>query len=189
MGAHILRSQRGIAEALVVPVGDHMPCGFCGLSDRAECAVMLKETANKREFRTECPHQVSFRFGFADKGSESRPCRNVPVVCTLCVHHGRGTDFKPAIWRYNMEQHLNFVHSNYAHPGKLLGDLLPSHMLYPVILTPLEEKKLGVPVRPAFTLFVEKENDRTGTAAQKRRRIQEKSAAPGPSIKRQRTKG
>lgn len=149
MGAHILCSQRGIAEALVIPVGDHMPCGFCGLSDRAECAVMLnlKETANKWEFRTECLHQVSFRFGFADKGSESRPCHNVPVICTLCVHHGCETDFKPAIWRYNMEQHLNFVQSNYTHPGKLLGDLLPSHMLYPIVLTPVEEKKLGVLVR------------------------------------------
>jgi hypothetical protein len=148
MGGHILRSIRGVPEELATSVGQVSPCGFCGSSGNPDCVIKLKKTKRATEVFTDCPHKVPYKYGFAEKGSESRPCRNVPVICTLCPHREKDTDAKPAVWRYNMEQHLNLSHPEYAHPGKLLGLPLPSHMIRTVVLTVLEEKKLGVPARP-----------------------------------------
>jgi len=145
MGGHILRSIRGVPEELATPVGRNLPCGFCGSSGNPDCVIKLKKTKRVTEVIVDCPHKVPFKYGFAEKGSESCPCRNVPVICTLCTHRGRDTDAKSAVWRYNMEQHLNLSHPEYAHPGKLLGLPLPSHMIRTVALTALEEKKSGVP--------------------------------------------
>ncbi|KAG6380411.1 hypothetical protein JVT61DRAFT_8534 [Boletus reticuloceps] len=146
MGGHILRAIRGVEEELLMPVSHLFPCGFCGQSGNPDCVVKLKKT----KVITSCPRKVPFKYAFAEKGSESRPCRNVPVICTLCPHHGRATDAKVAVWRYNMEQHLNFSHSEYAHPGKPepLGLPLPLHIMQAILLTSLKKKKLGVPVRP-----------------------------------------
>ena len=57
-----------------------------------------------------------------------------------------------------MEQHLSFFHPEYAHPGKLMGRPLPRQVFNLLYVTPLEEKKAGVPPHPMFTLIVEKEN-------------------------------
>ncbi|KAF8434060.1 hypothetical protein L210DRAFT_3649249 [Boletus edulis BED1] len=148
MGGHIIRSIRGVPEELVTPVGPVFPCGFCGSSGNPDCVIKLKKTKRATEVITDCPHKVPFKYGFAEKGSESRPCRNVPVVCALCPHRERDTDAKPAVWRYNMEQHLTLSHPEYAHPGKFLGLPLPLHMIGSVVLTIQEEKKFGVPAHP-----------------------------------------
>ena len=50
-----------------------------------------------------------------------------------------------------MEQHLNFFHPEYSHLGKLLGLPLPADVADAILLTPLEETKLGVPPCPEFT--------------------------------------
>lgn len=60
-----------------------------------------------------------------------------------------------------MEQHLNFHHSQYAHPGKYLGDLLPANAAAAVLLTPLEEARLGIPTHPEFTLVTPSANETT----------------------------
>ena len=147
VGGHILCSIRGVPEELATPVGPLLPCGFCGSSGNPDCAIKLKKTKRAMEVITDCPHKVPFKYGFAEKGSESRPCRNVPVICMLCPHREKDTDAKPAVWRYNMEQHLDLSHPEYAHPGKFLGLPLPLHMIRTVGLTMLEEKKFGVPAR------------------------------------------
>ncbi|KAF8121563.1 hypothetical protein EV363DRAFT_1363441 [Boletus edulis] len=148
MGGHIIRSIRGVPEELATPVGPVFPCGFCGSSGNPDCVIKLKKTKRATEVITDCPHKVPFKYGFAEKGSESCPCRNVPVVCALCPHRERDTDAKPAVWRYNMEQHLTLSHPEYAHPGKFLGLPLPLHMIGSVVLTIQEEKKFGVPACP-----------------------------------------
>ncbi|KAG9309942.1 hypothetical protein JVU11DRAFT_9974 [Chiua virens] len=147
MGGHILRSIRRVPDELVTPVGQVLPCGFCGSSGNPDCAIKLKKTKRATEVITNCPHKVPFKYGFAEKGSESRPCRNVPVVCGLCPHRERKTDAKPAIWRYNMEEHLSLSHPEYAHPGKIYGLPLPLHMIDTVVITVQEEKKFSVPAR------------------------------------------
>ncbi|KAG2145917.1 hypothetical protein DEU56DRAFT_719768, partial [Suillus clintonianus] len=92
-----------------------------------------------------CPLKESFQYASASKGSENRPCRNVPVFCKLCIHQNRETDWRPAIWRYNIEAHLNEWHPEFAHPGKPYGLSLPRDMYDSMVLTPREEKRLGVP--------------------------------------------
>ncbi|KAF9232942.1 hypothetical protein BU15DRAFT_28835, partial [Melanogaster broomeanus] len=126
------------------------PCGFCGHDNggRAgedKCALSMKITSRAVNWESRCPYKHTFQYGSASKGSDSRPCRNVPVICTLCHHPGRDTDTHPAIWRYNMEAHLNETHPEYAHPGKQKGLALPRSVYEAMVLTPLEEKKAGVP--------------------------------------------
>ncbi|KAG1744936.1 uncharacterized protein EDB91DRAFT_1080471 [Suillus paluster] len=108
------------------------------------CALTLKDTHGMR-WETKCPRKESFQYGSAIKGSNTRPCCNVPIVCKLCVHQGRDTDWHPAIWHYNLETHLDQQHPEYAHPGKPAGALLPRNMYDALALTAAEEKKAGVP--------------------------------------------
>ncbi|KAG2339230.1 hypothetical protein BDR05DRAFT_892041, partial [Suillus weaverae] len=93
MGTHILRSMHGVYEVLITPIGNSFPCGFCGSSGNADCAVKLKMTAQTKQLETKCAHQDSFKYGNVDKGSENCPCRNIPIICTLCTHLGRETDW------------------------------------------------------------------------------------------------
>ena len=58
-----------------------------------------------------------------------------------------------------MEQHLNFHHPEYVHPGKRLGAPLPSAAAATIVLTQLEEARLGVPVRPVFMLIAQSESE------------------------------
>ena len=94
----------------------------------------------------ELPPQSSFQVWVCRKRIRLTPMLQCPVVCTLCPHRERETNAKAAVWRYNMKQHLNITHPEYAHPGKLLGLPLPTEMAHIVIITIQEEKKLGIPV-------------------------------------------
>ena len=67
-----------------------------------------------------------------------------------------------------MEQHLNTHHPEYAHPRKLIGVALPSSAAAAMLLTPLEEERFGVPIRPEFTLIALATN-KTASAGDKRR--------------------
>ncbi|KIJ08502.1 hypothetical protein PAXINDRAFT_18375 [Paxillus involutus ATCC 200175] len=69
-----------------------------------------------------------------------------------------------------MEQHLNFHHPEYAHPGKLIGVPLPSSATAAVLLTSLKEARLGVPVRPEFTLIAKPTNQTASESAGEKRR-------------------
>ncbi|KAG2129459.1 hypothetical protein DEU56DRAFT_915172 [Suillus clintonianus] len=129
-----------IPEVLINQLGGKLPCGFCGQSDNPDCAVTIKKTARKTEVECKCPHKESYQYGSANKGSDNRPCRNVPIVCKLCVHKNRDTD-----WRYNFEAHIDQEHLNMpTQPGPM------------VVIS--QERKAGVPLRPPFLLVVEKEN-------------------------------
>ncbi|KAG1764693.1 hypothetical protein EV702DRAFT_920121, partial [Suillus placidus] len=127
MGMHILRAARKVSDNVVNPINGFLPCGFCSQSNDplADCALLMKETSRKIQWESKCPRQDTFQYGSASQGSDIRPCRNVPVVCQLCIHQNRDTDWLPALWRYNFEAHLNLAHPEYAHPGKLIGLPLP----------------------------------------------------------------
>ncbi|KAG1816605.1 hypothetical protein EV424DRAFT_1301526, partial [Suillus variegatus] len=84
MGAHILRAARGVPDNLTTTISGPPPCGFCGRSGVTECAVTFKETGRSVSWEPQCPHQENFQYGSANKGSDNRPCRNVPIVCKLC---------------------------------------------------------------------------------------------------------
>ncbi|KAG1812034.1 hypothetical protein EV424DRAFT_1269338, partial [Suillus variegatus] len=146
MGVHILRAVRNVSDTVINPVDGLLPCGFCGRSDNPDCAVTLKKLARRTiQWDSNCPRKEGFQYGSADKGSNNRPCHNVPVVCRLCIHRNKDTDWRTAIWRYNLEAHLTKEHPEYANPGKLEGVALPRVVFDSVVLTAAEEKRAGVP--------------------------------------------
>lgn len=170
MGCHILQAIRGVPDTVVNPISSHLPCGFCGRCGEADCTLTMKILSRSIQWSMQCPRMEPFQYGSANKGSDNRPCRNVPVICTLCHHPGKETDAQPAIWHYNMEAHLTDRHPQYAHPGKADGLPLPEDVYEATAVTALEESKFSIPTRMAFTKIQQKENVQpAGVHALKRR--------------------
>ncbi|KAG2131051.1 hypothetical protein DEU56DRAFT_757676 [Suillus clintonianus] len=191
MGCHILRAARGIPDNVTTAVSGPQPCGFCGRSGVAKCTVTFKESGRSVTWESQCPHKENFQYGSTNKGSDNRPCRNVPVVCKLCVHQNRQMDWRPAIWRYNLEAHMNDHHPEYAHPGKPHSGLpLPTNMFDTMMLTPVEQTRLGVPPQPLFTLTVpisEKENIPASASGRKHKGDTQMFSAAASSKRARRT--
>ena len=82
-----------------------------------------------------------------------------------------------------MIQHLNFFHPEYSHPGKLLGLPLPTDVADAILLTPLEETKLGIPPCPEFT-HVTTDN---ASGGEKRKRANGKTVAMAAALGGKRT--
>ena len=77
MGQHVLRSIRDIKESLISPVDHLFPCRFCSQSQlvHPECVLKIKITSLRGpEFLTDCSFKAQIKFGYADKGSQKRPC-------------------------------------------------------------------------------------------------------------------
>ncbi|KAJ7198690.1 hypothetical protein C8J57DRAFT_1104960 [Mycena rebaudengoi] len=109
MGTHILRKLRNIEENLNKPVSGDLPCGFCGESGHAECAVWVKIKSKSTSIETHCRLAAPIKYAYAERGSSTTPCRNVPIVCSLCPSQltaGKPSGRQPAQWRYNMNAHL-----------------------------------------------------------------------------------
>ena len=86
------------------------PCGFC-LCPSPTCQIFLKKGKGAKAslkintiLSNGCPNMVEFSYSVAEKSSKSSPCSNVPVQCPLC------SKSDPAIWRYNMYQHIIAAH-------------------------------------------------------------------------------
>lgn len=145
--------------------------------------MTLKELACRTiQWDSNCPRKEGFQYGSADKGSNNRPCHNVPVVCRLCIHRNKDTDWRTAIWCYNLEAHLTKEHPEYANPGKLEGVALPRVVFDSVVLTAAEEKRAGVPIRPAFTLVQEKENEVPGHSRTQKRKADAQTFVSAASL-------
>lgn len=89
-----------------------------------------------------------------------------------------------------MEQHFNFAHPEYAHPGKLFGLPLPSSIIPSIIVGSREDAKFGVPPRPQFTLIqIVGEGDEAVPTHEKRRTTNVNSIAGSSLVsKHRRTK-
>ncbi|KAI0054409.1 hypothetical protein BV25DRAFT_1949134 [Artomyces pyxidatus] len=169
IGMHILRAIRGVSETgLKEEIGNHMPCGFCGRSNHPDCKVSLKEMAQTIHIESKCPYFTTFRYKAAAKGSDTTPCRNVPVVCLLCTEptpRNSRPVFQHAVWRYNMEEHLAERHAEYASPRN--PDIsrlpLPQAVWKAMEILRSEELALGIPEdklpTPFALLGVEAEQD------------------------------
>ncbi|KAJ7078969.1 hypothetical protein C8R44DRAFT_586980, partial [Mycena epipterygia] len=119
MGLHILCKLRGVPENLSKPVGDSLPCGFCGESGHAACNIRMQVKKSSVTIETNCRLSMPFKYAYADRGSKATPCRNVPIVCGLCpsvLTAGKESRSQPAQWRYNMEEHVAQAHPEYASP-------------------------------------------------------------------------
>ena len=79
--------------------------------------------------------------------------------------------FIDAVWRYNMIQHLEEVHPQYAHPEKLIGHPLPAQILTSFTLTALEQEDANIPTSQwLMPLFEgEKENVHIGSGSHKQK--------------------
>ncbi|KAF7372112.1 hypothetical protein MVEN_00070000 [Mycena venus] len=92
---------------------------------------------------------MPFKYSFADQGSKTTPCRNVPVVCGLCpstLPAGKPNAAQPAFWRYNMEEHLATVHLEYTSPRNPdAQQRLPHAVWTSMALEASEERALGIP--------------------------------------------
>ncbi|KAJ7442126.1 hypothetical protein FB451DRAFT_1105911 [Mycena latifolia] len=156
ISTHILRSIRGVDEALRVPVGSDMPCGLCGYSNRPECEVHLRRKGPTIHVETNCAMVSTFNYKPAEKGSTTTPCRNVPVVCTICLPDvPRAGDAQRAHWRYNMPKHLAAVHPEYASPLNPEGIRLPHDVWETMKLAEGEERALGIPEAKIPAVFVD----------------------------------
>lgn len=56
--------------------------------------------------RSTCANLVSFHY--ASASNEKSPCSNVPILCPECIKSDKGS---PAVWRYNMLQHICDKHA------------------------------------------------------------------------------
>lgn len=104
----------------------------------------MKPDAKKIDLTTKCQYAVNFHYNPANKGSEKTSCRNVPIICGLCPPAKRKQDSVPAVWRYNMPQHLKIYHSEYASPLQPEGIPLPFAVWENMAVSREEEEKLGV---------------------------------------------
>ncbi|KAJ7891131.1 hypothetical protein B0H13DRAFT_1578708, partial [Mycena leptocephala] len=128
-------------------VGESHPCGFCGHSGRPECATTIKPKGQSFEINSnlKCRYVVSFQYQMANMGSATTPSRNVPVIYHLCpTPPGRYPTY-PAVWRYNMGQHLRDIHPEYTSPLQPEGDLLPFNVWQSARIDKEDEMVLGVP--------------------------------------------
>ncbi|KAK6981400.1 hypothetical protein R3P38DRAFT_2578449 [Favolaschia claudopus] len=151
IGAHILRRMRGLR---LIEVADTMPCGYCGRSGRPECHISMKQDSKKNEINCKCTYKVNFQFKTADEGRTPGSCRNVPILCGLCPPSARKTDWVPAVWRYNMPEHLRTQHSEYASPQQPEGIPLPYNIWESMKISREEELGMGIKgdlIPPQFT--------------------------------------
>ncbi|KAG2135651.1 hypothetical protein BD769DRAFT_1352760, partial [Suillus cothurnatus] len=139
---------------------------------------------------THCPYHTSFRWASADAGSKNRPCCNVPIKCELChptlaavtgKKSRAGVPYVDAIWHYNMVEHLNESHPQYAHPKNTHGHPLPPDILNSFTLTSLEQRNAGIPeVLWLVPLF---EGDKENNAGPSSRKRKSNNAASGNAKK------
>lgn len=86
------------------------PCGLC-LRPAPMCLFYLKKgkganASLKIDFTKSrgCPNMLKYSYSVASKSTASSPCSNIPLPCPLCPNSD------PAVWRYNMEEHICRVH-------------------------------------------------------------------------------
>ena len=94
-----------------------MPCGFCGRStslDDRGCDVTLRTVGGVVHIESNCPHAEDFTYSSALKGSKTTPCTNVPILCPLCPAPRNPRDNSPAIWKYNVPQHIQTNHTGHT---------------------------------------------------------------------------
>ncbi|THH06902.1 hypothetical protein EW146_g9475, partial [Bondarzewia mesenterica] len=168
VGEHILRAMRSQAEGNlrepvrhfqfsitnfklfichIWQVGAAMPCGFCGRStDNGRCTILLKKSNRTFTVISTCSTAHTFLYGPACKFSQSTPSTNIPIVCVLC-HPKPGSAAQPAVWKYNMLQHLRD-----HHPGHIPSDSgpgllqVPADFIQRITITLEEERKIGIPL-------------------------------------------
>jgi hypothetical protein len=141
-----------------VQVSAHDVCGFCGRSPSCSVSLFTKNKVTK--ISSTCPKFFEIHsWLLANQSSLAQPSTNVPIVCDLCELKPSADKKWPAIWKYNMDDHIRDTHPEYALPGwpaspdnALVheaslgrpGKRLPKSMTDHLEFRPEEETRLGV---------------------------------------------
>ncbi|KAJ7724821.1 hypothetical protein DFH07DRAFT_758857 [Mycena maculata] len=147
VGKHILLARQNVPEeGLFEPIGRTLPCGYCGRS--GTCTITLQKSTTTYQPASDCPSARSFTVSAALKGSKTTPCTNAPVLCLLCPQDPKQKE-RPAVWRYNMLQHICTSHANLAPPL----NTPPLDVVKLTLITREEQIALGVPEARAVCDF------------------------------------
>ncbi|KDQ52849.1 hypothetical protein JAAARDRAFT_50071 [Jaapia argillacea MUCL 33604] len=154
IGLHLLHRLRktGLHEPLpstTAQLGDTLPCGFCGKSGDSRCLITISIQRKDKMYRI-CS------FANANKGTKNNPSHNVPIHCKLCPHPDSFLPHvHPAVWRYNMDEHLAIFHQEYASLSWLSGQPLPKVVWDELEITSKEEDELGIPRENRLLAFIQ----------------------------------
>ncbi|KAJ7735833.1 hypothetical protein DFH07DRAFT_680753, partial [Mycena maculata] len=114
-------------QLIIAHIGSHIlhdpaidrsmePCGLCGRASPL-CQIFLKKSSSGSGALTidmkasRCPNLTKrFSIGAATKSIDSSPCSNAPLKCPTCSKKD------PAVWRYNMKEHLTRHHPEVSLP-------------------------------------------------------------------------
>ncbi|KAG2041051.1 hypothetical protein BDR03DRAFT_856478 [Suillus americanus] len=127
-------------------------------------------------------YKHTFRYGSADVGSKTTPCRNIPLKCELChpilppkpgkTSRKSAVVSINAVWRYNMPEHILNEHKEYSVPGhREAGITLPASVLRAMGLMELEQRAARILKdrwRPSYQ-DSEKENVPSSSSHQSKR--------------------
>jgi hypothetical protein len=103
----------------IMQISRIMPCSFCGIGT---CSVQLEKSNSTYQVISECPRQHNISLGSAAKYTVTTPCTNIPIICDLCpVDHT--TKICPAIWKYNIIEHLLSAHPGLDVPQNLTDSI------------------------------------------------------------------
>jgi hypothetical protein len=103
------------------------------------CAVNLTRHRNSFQITSSCPEFSSITYASALKGSKTTPCMNVPVICELCVQPNNSNTI-PAVWRYNLNSHVNTMH-----PGHTQTSQFSQKFLELLLISDSEQLAMGIP--------------------------------------------
>ncbi len=121
-----------------------MPCGFCGLSNIADCQQLYITKHGHGQAKSNCAHAHEFQYKASLTSTLSTPCTNTPIVCPIKGCAGEVGSNKTAIWKYNMPEHIRVHHPGYSCDG--IEDGLPDdRLLSTIFITDEEESRLGIP--------------------------------------------
>ncbi|KAJ7756011.1 hypothetical protein B0H14DRAFT_3512290 [Mycena olivaceomarginata] len=151
MGGHILRKMRRAGETDRDKKAKH-----------AANTQIYPEVGDSFEISTKCKYTVIFQYQTANKGSATMPSHNIPVICSLCPKPAERYPTYPAIWCYNMAQHLREVHSEYVSLEQPEGNPLSFKVWQSARIDAAEEIALSIPeslVPRLFTRFIQESEE------------------------------
>ena len=81
----------------------------------------LDQTGVKINLRDSvCPRLSSFTYKTPPESKPNSPCSNVPIYCPVCP------DCAPAVWKYNMQYHMQTMHPETTDHYASLWQISPS---------------------------------------------------------------
>ncbi|KAJ7884071.1 hypothetical protein B0H13DRAFT_2343847 [Mycena leptocephala] len=162
ISTHILRFIRRMKEALHVPVGMSLRCGFCARSNLPECEVRICKKGKTTHVEASCTMVSAFKYKPAEQGSKST------LAATFQLSH------------------LSTAHPEYSSPLSPGGTRLPPDVWESMKVDTTEELALDIPQASIPAVFVDVAGpdeglDRSNVVGKKR----PKKVAPGPNQRRQ----